>query len=179
MTERRSDDESLFRDAIAGLEAGDFSRLAPLFCDETGADSLDCRIVEWTERGLFADEPTAGAEALTCACFLGRTLVVEYLLEKGVDLSAGAGTGLDGVHWAANRGNLGTLRVLIGRNARLEKRNMYGGTVLGAAVWAAINEPRAEHLQIIETLIRAGARVDEVDYPTGNAGVDNVLRPNG
>lgn len=171
-----SEDYPLFRDAVQGLKAGDFSRLEPLFNDDSFADGHRCRIIEWYEGGLFADEPTALQEALTCACFLGRTSVAEYLLAQGVDPSAGASTGLDGFHWAANRGQLETVMLLIRRKAPLETRSMYGSTVLGTAVWSAINEPRADHIRIVEALIKAGARLDEVGYPTGNERVDEALR---
>jgi hypothetical protein len=168
-----SESNDAFRDALRGLEAGDFSRLEPLFGDSATAR---CQIVEWYERGLFANERRALEEALTCACFLGRTEVVDYLMAQGIDPSAGIGTGLDGFHWAANRGQLDTVRLLISRQARLETRSMYGGTVLGTAVWSAINEPRADHLRIIEALIEAGAHLDEASYPTGNDLVDETLR---
>ena len=36
--------------------------------------------------------------------------------------------------------------------------NMHETTVLGTAVWSALNETRPEHLEIIETLLRAGAK---------------------
>ncbi|MGA9771264.1 MAG: ankyrin repeat domain-containing protein [Blastocatellia bacterium] len=174
-----SDDDYLLRDAIQGLKAGDFSRLEPLFNDDSPVDGHRCRIIEWYEAGLFADEPTALAEALTCACFLGRTSVTDYLLEQGLDPSAGTNTGLDGFHWAANRGELNIVMLLISRKAPLETRSMYGGTVLGTAIWAAINEPRGEQIRIIEALIKAGARLDDVSYPTGDARVDEVLSRNG
>lgn len=174
-----SDDYSLFRDALQGLEAGDFSRLEPLFNDDSPVDGRPCRIIEWYEAGLFADEPAALAEALTCACFLGRTSVADYLLAQGLDPSAGANTGLDGFHWAANRGQLETVTLLISRKAPLETRSTYGGTVLGTAVWAAINEPRGEQVLIIEALLKAGARLDEAGYPTGDERVDEVLRRHG
>ena len=48
--------------------------------------------------GLFRSEPKALAEALTCACFLGRTSVAIYLLTHGIDPSGGAGTGLNAFH---------------------------------------------------------------------------------
>lgn len=168
-------DDSIFRDAIQGLNAGDFSRLEPLFADDWDAERHDCLIIQWYERGLFADQASALAEALTCACFLGRTGVAEYLLARGVDPSAGVRTGLNALHWAANRGQLAAVMLLITWNANLEARSMYGGTVLGTAVWSAINEPRADHLRIIETLIKAGARLDQVDLPTGNEGIDKLL----
>jgi MATE family multidrug resistance protein len=168
-----SRDDAVFRDALQDLRGGSFSRLAPLFEERAGARA---RIIDWFEEGRFNGEPIALAEALTCACFLGQTGVADYLLTRGVDPSAGIGTGLNAFHWAANRGQLDAVRLLVRRKAPLETRSMYDGTVLGTAVWSAINEPRRDHLQIIEELLAAGARMEEVDYPTGNSKVDAVLR---
>ena len=164
------EDDSLFSDAVQGLIAGDFSRLDPLF------QGQPCQIVEWFEAKLFADEPKALDEALTCACFNGRTDVVDYLLAHGVEAPGGANTELNGFHWAANRGQLEVVTLLIRRQTPLETRSMYKGTVLGTAVWSAINEQRPDHLRIIEALIEAGAQVDDVGYPTGNEPVDEVFR---
>ena len=165
-----------FRDAVRGLVAGDFSRLEPLFLDRPNVEQRRCQIIEWYEADLFANEPKALDEALTCACFNGRAEVVDYLLAHGVKLHAGANTGLNGFHWAANRGQLDVVLLLIRWEAPLEPRSMYGGTVLGTAVWSAINEPRPNHIRIIEALIKAGARVDDVGYPSGNEQVDEVFR---
>jgi ankyrin repeat protein len=163
-------DDAAFRDALRGLRRGDFSRLEPLFAGDRPS------IVKWHEEGRFQDEPQALAEALTCACFLGRTKVAEYLLARGVDPSAGAGTGLNALHWAANRGQLDAVRLLLLRKVPVEARSRYGSTVLGTAAWSAVHEPRPNHLQIIEELLDAGARVEEVDYPTGSLPADAVLR---
>jgi hypothetical protein len=168
-----------FPDAVEGLRRGDFSRLAPLFEDPPSTEARPCRIIEWYGLGHFEAEPKALAEALACACFLGRTSVAEFLLARGVDPSAGDGTGMNAFHWAADRGNLETVRLLIGYKAPLETRNQYGGTVLGATVWSAIHAPRADHRAIIEALIQAGARLDAVDYPTGHDDLDDLLRSHG
>lgn len=167
-------EDAILRDALSGLRSGGFSRLEPLFEERSGRQS---QIVAWLEAGRFRDEPDALAEALTCACFLGKTKVAAYLLEHGVHPSGGSGTGLDALHWAANRGQLAAVTLLIEWKAPLETRSMYDGTVLGTAVWSAINEPRRDHLEIIETLLRAGARANEVEYPTGHARIDSVLQP--
>ena len=135
-----------------------------------------CQIIEWYEANLFANEPKALDEALACACFNGRVNVVDYLLAHGVDPAAGANTGLDGLHWAANRGQLEVVTLLIDRKAPLETPNMHGTTVLGTAVWSAINEPRPDHIRIIEALIKAGAQTGDVGYPSGNKRVDEVFR---
>src|SRR5882762_1742691 len=166
------ENEIMFRDAVKGLIAGDFSRLEPLFDDRPNVDGHRCRIIEWCDANLFANEPKALDEALTCACFNGRTSVAAYLMAHGVDPQAGGNTGLNGFHWAANRGQLDLVMLLISRKVPLETRSMYGGTVLSTAVWSAINEPRPEHVRIIEALINAGAQVDDVGYPSGNERVD-------
>jgi hypothetical protein len=71
------------------------------------------------------------------------------------------------------------MKLLIQHQAPLETRSMYGGTVLGTAVWSAINEPKADHIRIIESLIDAGAQVGEADYPTGDKRVDELLKSHG
>ena len=169
----------LFPDAIAGLLAGDFSRLAPLFSNDAPVTGKRCVIIDWVEQGLLADEPKALAEALTCACFNGYTSVAETLLQHSVNPEAGNGTGLNALHWAANRGQLDAVRLLLQYQTPFETRSMYGGTALGTAVWAAIHEPRGDQLGIIEALLQAGARVDEAEYPTGNPQIDELLRRHG
>ena len=139
-----------FPEAVQGLLHGDFSRLEPLF--RSGA------IMAWHGQGRFADQPAALAEALTCACFNGCVDVAEVLLAHGVDPAGGAATGLDALHWAANRGQLEAVRLLLRHNAPLDTRSMYGGTVLDTAQWSAIHEPRPDHARIIEELIAAGAK---------------------
>jgi hypothetical protein len=126
---------------------------------------------------VAAGEPKVPMEqAFTWACMLGRTSDAAFLLNKGADPLAGNDTGLNGFHYAASSGHLNVVKLLIERKVPLEVTNMYGGTVLGQAVWSAINEPRADHVAIIEALLDAGARVEAADYPTGNERVDEVLR---
>ena len=168
-----SENDAKFDHALEGLKRGDFSRLDYLFKRKSGSPP---QIVEWVEQGRFRGYDQELAEALTCACFNGRTEVAEYLLNMRVAPSGGAGTGLDAIHWAVNRGQLEAVRLLIRHKVPLESRSMYGGTVLGTAVWSAINEPRADHLAIIEELLAAGARVQEAGYPTEKDGIDALLR---
>jgi hypothetical protein len=174
-TNQRSDD-ALFRDAVQGLVNGDFSRLEPLF---TGEGVRKPRVVLWHDEGCFQHETQALAEALTCACFLGRTDLAEHLLKHDVDPSGGAGTGLNAFHWAANRGQVGAVRLLLRWNAPLGARSMYGGNILDTAVWSAINEPRLGQLEVIEQLLAAGARLEDEEYPTGNPDIDAMLQRHG
>jgi hypothetical protein len=100
-------EDDLLEDTIRGLHNGDFSRLEPRLTT-TGAAEPD--VIRWHREGRFQHDSNAVAEVLTCACFLGLNDVVEYLLAQGVDPSAGAGTGMDALHWATNRGQLETVR---------------------------------------------------------------------
>jgi ankyrin repeat protein len=159
-------------DLIEGLRKGDFSRLEPAFEERSGGRP---QVVELHAEGRFDDDPEALAEALTCACFLGKTSVAEYFLARGVDPGAGAATGVDALHWAASRGLPEMVRLLLRHKAPLESRNRFGGTTLGMAVWSAIHEPMGDQLQVIDELLAAGARVEEVKL-TGNTAVDAILR---
>ncbi len=162
-----------FEAAEAALQRGDFSWLAPLFRCEPQEPSS---VAQWLLEGRFNGRPASLNEALTCACFLGETALAELLLAQGADLLAGQGTGLNGLHWAANRGQWQTVQMLIARGLPLEVRNMYGGTVLGVTVWSAVHEPRAAHLAIVEALLQAGADARQVDQPCGDPALDSLLK---
>lgn len=171
-----ANDEVVFADVLAGLQRGDFSRLEPYFNDQALESGLQSKIVSWHQRGRFSSHASELAEALTCACFLGKTKTADYLIAHGVSPAGGNGTGLNAIHWAANRGQLEAVRLLLRHRVDLEFKNMYGGTVLGVTTWSAVNEPRPHHRQVVEELIKAGARVREVAYPTGHAEIDEILK---
>jgi ankyrin repeat protein len=95
------------------------------------------------------------------ACEYGRDNVVEFLLQRGVDLGAQANTGLTGLHWAVVGGQLATIKLLVGRGAPLEAKNAYGGTALGQALWSAMNgDSGIDYIPVIDMLIAAGAKVE-------------------
>jgi len=106
------------------------------------------------------------------ACMCGRTGVAEFLLDQGVDPSSQINSGQTGLHYAAHAGHLETVKMLLERKVPLEEKNMYDGTVLGQALWSAFNEPKPDHLPIIEALITAGARVE----PDWNKWIDELRR---
>ena len=167
--------EDRFRDALAGLRRGDFSRLETLFDEARGPSAGRSWIVEWVDEGRFREHPAELAEALTCAAFLGRTLVIDVLISRGVAPSGGSGTGLDALHWAVNRGQLDAVRLLLSRGAARETISMHGGTPLGTAVWSAINEPRPQHAAIVEELLKSGVDASVVRTPTGSERIDALL----
>jgi ankyrin repeat protein len=114
------------------------------------------------------------------ACEYGRNNVVDFLLSHRADLHGHDLNGQTGLHWAVIGGQLEIIRLLLERGAPLEATNAYGGTALGQALWSAANgDHRINYVPIVETLLAAGARVDAVPYPTGNARLDEVLQRHG
>lgn len=134
------------------LEHGDFTLLDDLLTAERAS------IIELFE----SNDPSAEElnEAFAWACFNGRTADAERLVEMGADPARSDKTGMPGFHSAASRGHTDTVRALIRIGAPLEQSNMYGGTVLGQALWSAVNEPHAGQGEAIELLIAAGAAVE-------------------
>jgi ankyrin repeat protein len=99
-------------------------------------------------------------EAFTNACLYGRTAVAEFMLKCGIALEAADGGAQTGLHMAAYGGHLDTVKMLLQWNAPLEVKNSYDGTPLSTALWAAYNNTKTDHPQIVETLIAAGAKID-------------------
>lgn len=147
----------VWTETLRHLEEGNFTSLQDHL---GGPEGFDRQIVKWFDVGQFADEQDALAEALSCAMMLGRTDTARYLIKKGVDPYAGMKTWLAGPHWAASSAQLETVKMLIEEGVPLEVENLYGGTVLGQALWSARNEHRPEHADIIEALLAAGAKVE-------------------
>lgn len=170
----QNESSSNFSEVAQGLLNGDFSRLEPHFHPSSpGADS---QIVQWHRAGHFDNAPAALAEAFTCACFNGSLETIKYFLSQGLDPSGGIATGLNAFHWAANRGQLEAVKLLIQARAPLETKNNYGGTVLGCAVWSAVHETKPHHPAIIEALLTAGANIAAAGFPSGSQQIDEILQ---
>jgi ankyrin repeat protein len=138
-------------------------------------------------KGYFNEDGTRKAKtsqkqvqrAFLYACNWGRNNVIEFLLDKGIDLEDGGEGGQTGLHCAAIGGHIDTVKLLLKLNPPLELRNMYGGTVLGQTLWSAAHggDPKV-YAEIIKTLIAAGAKVPPRHVPV-NKPIDDLLRSYG
>src|SRR5688572_24616623 len=145
--------DELWKQVVRALDNGDFTWLDKLL------RSQNASLIELLEvNGEPAGEMN---EAFAFACMVGRTEDAEALLDKGVDPYAGMKTWLAGPHWAVSSGQLDTVKMLLRRNVPLNIENLYGGTMLGQALWSAVNEHKPSHADIIEVLIEAGAEIED------------------
>lgn len=144
--------KTLWERTVVALDHGDFTALDEMLKAE-GASLIELL----KANGEPADEMN---EAFAFACMIGRTEDAEALLDKSVDPYVGMKTWLAGPHWSASSGQLETMKMLLRRNVPLEIENKYGGTVLGQALWSAVEEFKPTHAEIIELLIESGAKIE-------------------
>jgi hypothetical protein len=119
------------------------------------------------------------SRSLIMAARYGRSDVLRYLLDTGVDVAAS--DEMTALHWAAGGGHLDLITLLIERGAPLEQKNVYGGTVLDSTLWFAYHVTPEElahndYPAVIDTLIAAGARTDV--YPEMQKHIQGVYRRN-
>jgi ankyrin repeat protein len=103
-------------------------------------------------------------DGFTWACEFGRTEVVEFLLQQGVDVGARLKhNGQTGLHWAAYGGHADTLRVILRHNPPIDaKDHKFEGTALGWALYGwGSGGPRAAdrrgYYDVVTQLVDAGA----------------------
>ena len=128
-------------------------------------------------------KPTATKKQLESgflyACGYGQTEVVEFLLSKGIDPATHGGDGQTGLHCAVIGGYLDTVKLLLQHNPPLEMKNIYGGTVLGQALWSAAHGGDPErYIEIFEALIAAGVKLPPRHVPVSPR-IDTWLKQHG
>jgi ankyrin repeat protein len=125
-------------------------------------------------RSFFTDDgslrPPATLKQLTdgfaWACEFGRTAVVDFLLQKGMQVDAKLPHhGQTGLHWAAYGGHANTVELLLDRGAPIDaKDENFDGTPLAWALYSWGNSPgmakRGQYYEVVALLVRAGAKLD-------------------
>jgi ankyrin repeat protein len=105
------------------------------------------------------------------ACEFGRTSIVDFLLEKGMEVDAKLrDDGETGLHYAACGGQAETVKLLLQRGAPVDaKDESHGGTPLGWALnaWGSATAREAErrrYYELVALLVQAGAKIDPQWY---------------
>jgi hypothetical protein len=106
------------------------------------------------------------ADGFTWACEFGHAHVVEFLLDRGMDMTARVKHhGQTGLHWAAGGGHVETVNILLQRGAPVDvKDQTWEGTPLQWAFFGLMNpktppvEPE-RYYSVMSLLVAAGATV--------------------
>ncbi len=152
--------------------------------DLTGAAALgrlDLVKTFFTEDGVLRPGVTNEErnKGFLYACGCGRNAVVEFLIEKGVDLAVEAGDGQTGLHRAVIGAHLDTVKLLLKHKPPLDVKNIYGGTPPGQALWSAAHDGDPDlYIAILEALIAAGSKLPE-RHASVNQRVDEWLEQHG
>jgi ankyrin repeat protein len=153
-------------------------------------DSASVRSITEREPEFVRELVAQGGTLLAEFAGTANTDGVRQLLDLGVDVAALYKEG-DGyfdiaqdstaLHVAAWRAWHGTVRFLIERGAPLDARDGKGRTPLALAVRACVDSywTYRRSPESVEALLRAGASVGGVDFPSGYAEVDELLRAHG
>jgi ankyrin repeat protein len=97
------------------------------------------------------------------ACEFGRTNVVDFLLQKGIEINTRLRHNRQtGLHWAALCGHAETAKLLLDRGASIDlKDESYNGTPLEWALygWAGAKVGADTYYNVVALLARAGSRL--------------------
>ena len=150
-------------------------------------DAVAIRSMVSQEPRLVRELEAEGGRLLTQFAGVGNTDGVRQLLDLGVNVGALFKEG-DGyfdvapnsmaIHVAAWRANHGTVKLLIERDSPIDIPDGKGRTPLALAVKACVDSywTGRRTPESVEALLRAGARVSGVRFPSGYTEVDDLLR---
>ena len=118
------------------------------------------------------------------ACQYGRTNVVDFLLQRGMQVGGRLPhDGQTGLHWAAYGGHPGTVRVLLEHHVPVDvKDKRFAGTPLGWALYgwgeAHAGSSPSDYYEVVAQLVAAGATVDPAWLNEGDRGMplDQMIR---
>jgi Ankyrin repeats (3 copies) len=158
-------------------------RGAPLDLEgAAGVGRLDIVRSFFNPDGRLKDTATIAQmeDGFTWACEYGRTEIVEYLLDRGIDVGASLSRphGQTGLHWAAHGGHLDIVKALLKRHAPVDvKDRRFGATPLGWALhgWSVARTEEAAdaaYYEVVRLLVGAGAYVEPKWLSAENAQVN-------
>jgi WD40 repeat protein/ankyrin repeat protein len=112
-------------------------------------------------------------DAFNSACTFGRNSVIEFLLDRGMEVNTSLKGGSTALHWAAYEGHADTVRLLLERGAQVAMVDMiYKGTPLHWALYGRgtarpRERERRSYYETVALLVRAGSKLDPAWFAGG------------
>ena len=112
------------------------------------------------------------------ACEYGCLGVVEFLLQKGIDVATKRGC--TGLHWASYGGHSDLVKLLLERRAPLDERDeTFDGTPLDWALYAWVDPPpeakNGRYYEVVGLLVAAGATIDPQAFTNAKVRADTRM----
>ena len=133
---------------------------------------------------IVPELPDVDRELVAKYCWETNTnyAAVELMLDLGFPVASPERShGYMPLHNAAWAGSGDLVDLLIARGHPVDIRDpVFKATPLGFALYDCLVEkrhPEGEFARVVQALVAAGSPLNDVKYPTGNAAVDDVLRP--
>jgi ankyrin repeat protein len=189
MAARRGRKDALDLFAKRGIHLA-FDGVDKLIAASARNDAQAVRSIAAAEPQLVRDLVKEGGALLAEFAGNGNVDGVRQLLDLGVDVNArhAEGDGYFGVaknstalHSAAWRARPATVKLLLERGALVDAKDANGRTPLVLAVQACVDSYWMEWRtpESVDALLRAGASVSGVTFPSGYADVDELVRKAG
>lgn len=122
----------------------------------------------------------ANARLFTQLAEAGNLKAVKAMLDAGVPVESAGDGGITALHYACWRGDADMMKLLISEGAPLELADtMYGATPAGFLHHGSTNYGRGDYARGARLLINAGCSMAGCTTPSGNAGLDAVLKQKG
>tara|TARA_A200000159_G_C7134015_1_gene260159 strand:- start:23 stop:472 length:450 start_codon:yes stop_codon:yes gene_type:complete len=123
-----------------------------------------------SENDLINIKDERGTTPLILACYNDRISMIEFLLEKGVDVNQKDLSGNSALMGACFKGFIETVKILIKHNVTIDSQNFTGSTAL---IYTAMFKQKA----IYDLLIKCGANPNIKDKKGNSA--DFIAKQNG
>ncbi len=122
----------------------------------------------------------ANARLFTQLAEAGNLKAVKAMLDAGVPVESAGDGGITALHYACWRGDADMIKLLISEGAPLELSDrMYNATPAGFLHHGSTNYAHGDYARGARLLINAGCSMTGCMTPSGNAGLDAVLKQNG
>jgi hypothetical protein len=143
---------------------------------------VEAEEIVWRQPGIVQALPDEDLQLLPKYCWETNTNyeAVRLMLDLGFPIGQiDRHHGYTALHNAAWSGNAALVDLLLARGAAVDVVDpQYEATPLGYAIHDCVVEkrhPEGEFTKVVESLMKAGSRMDMRYFPTGDAGLDEVI----